>query len=106
MHSLSRGLSPEAQFVARAVAGCTVWPAGADKLDGRRQQETRFHPRRQLGPDFAPFLSPARQSEQLAVAGASVWAAGCRRGVSLVLCLLTASALNVMSAYCDDFGLV
>ena len=105
-HSLLCAVSPEAQSDAWAVAGGTVWPAGTDKLDGRRQQETRFHPRRQLGPDFAPFLSPARQSEQLAVAGASVWAAGCRRYVSLVLCLLIATAPGVMSAYCDDFGLV
>ena len=74
-HSLMPGLSPDAQFDAGSVAGCTVWPAVADRLDGRRQQEARLHRRRQLGPDLAPFVSPGRQSGQWAVAGASVWPA-------------------------------
>ena len=91
---------------ALVVARGTVWRAacrqrhslvgGSGGIDRQRQQETRLHPRRQLEPDLAPFLSPGRQSERQVVAGTSVWPEGCRRRHSLgshatrtALCLLT-----------------
>ena len=82
-HSLGQGLSPQAQFGSHAVVRCTVRPAGAGRIDRRRQRETRLYRRRQLGPDFAPFVSPARQSGRWAVAGTSVWQVGCRQRHSL-----------------------
>ena len=83
MHSLSRGVSPGAQFGPPAVAGTSAWLARTGRFDRRRRLAGKLDGWRQKGPAFAPLLSPGRQSVPPAVAGASVWPPGCRRMHSL-----------------------
>ena len=83
MHSLSRGVSPDAQFGAPVVAGASVWLARTDRFDRRRQLALQTRRQATAGRQTRRLATARSRYLLLPVAGASVWLAHCRQDVSL-----------------------
>ena len=87
MHSLSRGVSPDAQSGTPVVARCTVWADSCRRHVSLAGDDWQIRPAATAGRQTRRPATARTRFCPLPVAGASVWPTDCRRHVSLSRCV-------------------